>query len=124
MRGTLRIDGMLDPHTHMRDMDWAHKATFASETAAAVAGGYTAVFDMPNTPPSTTTPEALIKKQQALSGSAVCDWGIYFGASQTDNTRFYPEVAGQTCGLKIFNNSTTGDLLIADQSERAKHWHP
>jgi len=113
---------MLDPHTHLRDLDWAHKATFASETAAAVAGGYTAVFDMPNTPPSTTTPEALVIKQQALSCSAVCDWGIYFGASQTDNTRFYADVAAQTCGLKIFNNSTTGDLLIADQAEREKHY--
>lgn len=122
MRGILRIDGMLDPHTHMRDLDWAHKATFASETAAAVAGGYTAVFDMPNTPPATITPEALMTKQQALSSNAVCDWGIYFGASQIDNTRFYPNVAGQTCGLKIFCNSTTGDLLLEDQSEREKHY--
>jgi len=122
MRGLLRIDGMLDPHTHMRDLDWAHLATFASETAAAVAGGYTAVFDMPNTPPTTTSPEALVIKQAALSASAVCDWGIYFGASQADNTRYYADVAAQSCGLKIFNNSTTGDLLIADQREREKHY--
>ncbi|NJR12785.1 dihydroorotase family protein [bacterium] len=122
MRGLLRIEGMLDPHTHLRDLDWRHKATFASETAAALAGGYTAVFDMPNTPPTTTTPEALRLKQASFSAQAVCDWGIYFGAAQSDNTSAYPHVAAQTCGLKIFNNATTGDLLLTDQAERYKHY--
>ena len=41
----IRIDGMVDPHVHLRDLDWAHKATFASETAAALAGGYWAVME-------------------------------------------------------------------------------
>ena len=45
----IKIHGMIDPHTHLRDLDWTHKATFASETKAAIAGGYWAVFDMPNT---------------------------------------------------------------------------
>ncbi|NJL92720.1 MAG: hypothetical protein HC915_02790 [Anaerolineae bacterium] len=39
----LRIDGMMDPHVHLRDMEWAHKSTFASETDAALAGS---VFGM------------------------------------------------------------------------------
>ena len=35
----IKIPGMIDPHTHLRDLDWSHKATFASETKAAIAGG-------------------------------------------------------------------------------------
>jgi carbamoyl-phosphate synthase/aspartate carbamoyltransferase/dihydroorotase len=112
---------MVDPHTHLRDLDWSHKATFSSETAAAVAGGYWAVFDMPNTPPTTTDRAALDLKLARLAERAVCDWGVYFGASQADNTADYADVAG-TCGLKIYNNSTTGNLLLANQAERARHY--
>jgi len=76
MSRMVKIAGMLDPHTHLRDLDWAHKATFASETAAAVAGGYWAVFDMPNTPPSTVSRAALDRKLGAIQAGAVCDWGV------------------------------------------------
>jgi carbamoyl-phosphate synthase/aspartate carbamoyltransferase/dihydroorotase len=121
MSRLVQIPAMLDPHTHLRDLDWSHKATFTSETTAAVAGGYWAVFDMPNTPPATTDRPALDRKLGGMTAGAVCDWGVYFGASQTDNTAEYAQVEG-TCGLKIFNNSTTGDLLIADQAMRARHY--
>jgi dihydroorotase len=117
----LRIDGMLDPHTHLRDLDWAHKATFASETAAAIAGGYTAVFDMPNTPPNTTDRAALQIKLDKLKATAHCDYGVYFGASQADNTAVYADLTG-VCGLKIFNNATTGNLLIDNQQDRDSHY--
>jgi dihydroorotase-like cyclic amidohydrolase len=122
MSRLVKIPGMVDPHTHLRDLDWAHKATFASETAAAVAGGYWAIFDMPNTPPSTVNRAALDQKLAAMQANAVCDWGVYFGASQNDNTAEYGEIVDDVCGLKIFNNSTTGDLLIADQPSRNKHF--
>ncbi len=118
----LKIPGMLDPHTHLRDLDWAHKATFTSETAAAIAGGYWAVFDMPNTPPSTINRAALDQKLDAINRGALCDWGVYFGASQADNTAEYARIVDDVCGLKIFNNSTTGDLLISDQPTRDKHY--
>lgn len=122
MSSLVRIAGMVDPHTHLRDLDWAHKATFASETAAAVAGGYWAVFDMPNTPPSTIDRPALERKLAAIRAGAVCDWGVYFGASQADNTAVYPDVVGEVCGLKMFCNATTGDLLIEDPAQREQHF--
>jgi dihydroorotase-like cyclic amidohydrolase len=118
----LKIPGMLDPHVHLRDLDWAHKATFASETAAALAGGYWAVLDMPNTPPATIDAAALQIKLDTIRRGAVCDWGVYFGASQADNTADYARVVGTVCGLKMYNNATTGDLLIADQAVRARHY--
>lgn len=122
MAHMLTLPGMLDPHVHMRDLTWSHKATFGSETAAALAGGYWAVFDMPNTPPATTSVEALSTKLASISAQAVCDWGVYFGASQADNTAEYARLTGQICGLKIYNNATTGDLLIEDQEDRAAHY--
>jgi dihydroorotase-like cyclic amidohydrolase len=118
----LTIHGMVDPHTHLRDLDWSHKATFYSETCAAVAGGYWAVFDMPNTPPTTLNADAFAVKERALASKAVCDFGIYVGASQADNTTEYPNLADASCGLKIFNNSTTGDLLLERQEDRLHHY--
>lgn len=122
MSNLIKIHGMLDPHCHLRDLDWAHKATFYSETSAAVAGGYWAVFDMPNTPPETISRTALNRKIRAMETSAVCDWGIYAGASQADNTAEYESMVEDTCGLKIFNNSTTGNLFIDNQEMRDKHY--
>lgn len=118
----IKIHGMIDPHTHLRDLDWAHKATFASETQAAIAGGFCTVFDMPNTAPSTIDQERLSDKLQRIDRAAHCDWGLYFGASQTDNTAEYEKIARQVCGLKIYNNSTTGDLLISTSAMRERHY--
>ncbi len=122
MTRLLKIPGMLDPHVHLRGLDWSHKGTFASETAAALAGGYWMVLDMPNTSPSTITPAALETKLASIGAEAVCDWGLYFGASQADNSAAYPEIIGQVCGLKMYNNATTGTLLIPDQDTRAIHY--
>ncbi|MBN1287610.1 MAG: hypothetical protein JXB47_19570 [Anaerolineae bacterium] len=123
MANTIKIPGALDPHVHLRGMDWSHKGTFAGETAAALAGGYWAVLDMPNTPPETTSPQTLATKRAGLAAQAVCDWGVYFGGSQADNTAAYtPEVVSRVCGLKLYNNATTGALLIGDQATRARHY--
>lgn len=122
MSKLIKIDGMVDPHCHLRDLEWSHKATFYTESCATIAGGYWAVFDMPNTPPETISREALDIKIEALSANAVCDWGIFAGASQADNTEEYSTMIDDCCGLKIFNNSTTGNLLIDNQEMRDKHY--
>ncbi|MCY3978740.1 MAG: dihydroorotase family protein [Chloroflexi bacterium] len=118
----IKIQGMIDPHTHLRDLDWSHKATFASETKAAIAGGYWAVFDMPNTAPSTIDDARLTEKLARIDKQAHCDFGLYFGASQADNSAEYERIAGRVCGLKIYNNSTTGDLLIDSSAMRERHY--
>ena len=118
----IKIHGMIDPHTHLRDLDWSHKATFASETKAAIAGGYWAVFDMPNTAPSTIDDARLTDKLARIDRAAHCDWGLYFGASQTDNSAEYERIASRVCGLKMYNNSTTGDLLIESSAMRERHY--
>jgi dihydroorotase-like cyclic amidohydrolase len=118
MTHLIRIPGMMDPHVHLRGMEWSHKGDFTSETAAALAGGYTLVFDMPNTSPSTTTIEALHYKLNEIGRQALCDWGIYFGASQSDNTDQFAAAFPHVCGLKIYCNATTGNLLVEDQALR------
>lgn len=123
----LIIPAPLDPHVHLRGMDWSHKGTFASETTAALAGGYWAVLDMPNTPPATLTVETLARKRAAIAAEAVCDWGLYFGAGRAIDSARYAEVIQQVCGLKIYCNDTTGDLAIDDQKLRDAHfraWPP
>lgn len=122
MARELRISGMVDPHVHLRDLDWSHKATFASETAAAVAGGYWVVMDMPNTSPPAITQVAFEQKLERIGSTAVCDWGLYFGASQGDNQAEYAMVADRACGLKIYNNATTGTLLVDNQAARERHY--
>ncbi|MBC8098992.1 MAG: dihydroorotase family protein [Armatimonadetes bacterium] len=123
MPNQLRINGVLDPHVHLRGMEWAHKGTFASETAAALAGGYWAVLDMPNTTPATLTPHALAHKLAEISANAVCDWGVYYGGAAAGNWDDYSAALyAQVCGLKLYNNETTGALTISDQATRAQHY--
>ncbi|TVR19015.1 MAG: hypothetical protein EA396_13530 [Anaerolineaceae bacterium] len=122
MAARLKITGMVDPHVHLRGMDWAHKGDFYTETCAAVAGGYWAVFDMPNTPPHTLNRAALDTKLEAINQQAVCDWGLYFCAGANRNWDEYPVIFDAVCGLKMFNNDTTGHLLVEDDAIRRTHY--
>jgi dihydroorotase-like cyclic amidohydrolase len=102
-------------------MDWAHKATVERETAAALAGGYWAVLDMPNTPPNTTTAERLRSKYDFVAGRARCDFALYMGADQAADGTEYGEGAPDAVGLKLYCDHTTGSLLLPDQESRRRH---
>ncbi len=117
----LRIPGPLDPHVHLRDLDWSHKATVEQETAAALAGGYWAVLDMPNTPPATTTRARLADKSRFVAERARCDVGLYVGADQGTDGSEYADAAAGAVGLKMYCDQTTGDLLLADDDLRRRH---
>lgn len=117
----LTIPGAVDPHVHLRDLDWSHKATVERETAAALAGGYWAVLDMPNTPPNTTTAERLASKARRFADKARCDLGLYMGADQGSDGSEYAAGAAGAVGLKMYCDQTTGDLLLSDQSTRRRH---
>lgn len=115
------IHGMLDPHTHLRSLRWAHKGTFRTETEAALAGGYWAIFDMPNTPPSTINRASLDEKLAEIRAQAVCDWGLYVGASQLQLDT-YDDLLPDIIGMKMYCNATTGDLLIENPHIREHHF--
>ena len=120
----LELHGPVDPHVHLRDLDWSHKATFGSETSAALAGGYWAVLDMPNTPPATTSIERLRDKKARLAEAAHCDFGTWFaaGAEQADGEGVDRAAAARgSVGLKMYCDRTTGDLLVSETEERRGH---
>jgi carbamoyl-phosphate synthase/aspartate carbamoyltransferase/dihydroorotase len=108
---TIRLPGLVDAHVHLREPGYEHKEDFSSGTAAALAGGVVAVLDMPNTTPPTATPELLRAKAQAAAGKAVCDVGLFVGATTTYLDTYLP-AATHACGLKIYVSDTFGSLRI------------
>jgi dihydroorotase len=111
------LPGLIDPHVHLRDPGDASIESIPTGTKAAVLGGLTAVFDMPNTNPAITNAEALAWKQAYIPGQAWCDMGIYIGATKTNVDQFGALEAGEgVCAIKVFAGSTTGDLLVEDDA--------
>jgi dihydroorotase len=111
------LPGLIDPHVHLRDPGDAAVESIPTGTRAAVLGGITTVFDMPNTSPAITDAETLAWKQRYVEGAAWCDMGLYVGVTKT-NTAALPalEAARGVCALKLFAGSSTGDLLVEDDA--------
>ncbi len=109
------LPGLIDPHVHLRDPGDPSVETIATGTRAAVLGGLTAVFDMPNTSPSITDVERLAWKQEYVEREAWCDIGLYVGGTRNNIDQLGAlEVGRGVCGIKIFAGSSTGDLLVED----------
>ncbi len=108
---TVRLPGLIDPHVHLRDPGQTEKEDFYTGTAAALAGGFSAIVDMPNNKVPITTKEKLEEKQKTASTQIVCDLGFYFG-SMGDNLDEFDKVKGKVLGLKLYLNQTTGNFLL------------
>lgn len=109
------LPGLIDPHVHLRDPGDAAVESIPTGTKAAILGGLTAVFDMPNTNPAITDPDTLAWKQAYVPQNAYCDFGIYIGATKHNaNALGFMETAEGVCAIKLFAGSTTGDLLVED----------
>ncbi|QQG36242.1 MAG: dihydroorotase [Micavibrio aeruginosavorus] len=117
-RGLHILPGVIDTQVHFREPGATHKEDIEHGTMAAAAGGVTAVFEMPNTTPLTTTPETLAQKMDIASQTAYCDYAFYLGGTAI-NARNLPEWENLpgVCGIKIFMGSSTGDLLSATDDE-------
>ena len=102
---------------HFREPGNEHKEDLESGTRAAVMGGVTAVFEMPNTNPLTTTAEALTDKLERADGRAWSDYAFYVGATpdNAESLRDLENLPG-CCGVKIFMGSSTGSLLVPDDA--------
>jgi dihydroorotase len=114
------LPGVIDAQVHFREPGLTHKEDLATGTAAAVLGGVTAVLEMPNTDPPTTTAAALADKVARLRGRARCDVGFFVGASPA-NAGELGQLEGLPgcCGVKVFMGSSTGSLLVADDEALA-----
>ena len=79
--GKIVMPGLIDMHVHFREPGLTHKEDWGSGSRAALAGGITTVFDMPNTNPQTTTMGRLREKIGIASRKSFCNFGIHFGAT-------------------------------------------
>ena len=118
--GLTVLPGIIDTQVHFREPGNEHKEDLATGSAAAVAGGVTAVFEMPNTNPSTTTAQAMEDKLARARGRMLCDHAFFIGAA--DNAAELPELERLPgcCGVKIFMGSSTGSLLVEDDAALAR----
>src|SRR5690606_23185505 len=116
-KGLTVLPGVIDTQVHFREPGLEHKEDLATGTAAAAMGGVTAVFEMPNTKPSTATLAELQDKVTRATGRAHCDFAFYVGAT-AENVEQLPELELQPgcAGVKLFMGASTGDLLVADDA--------
>lgn len=107
----LELPGLIDTHVHLREPGATHKEDFESGTAAALAGGFTAVLAMPNTQPPITNRSTLERAKSLARSKAYCDYGIFLGAGE-DNVQNANTLSGHVCGMKMYLDQTYGPLRL------------
>ncbi|MER9843929.1 dihydroorotase [Mesorhizobium australicum] len=114
-RGLHILPGVVDSQVHFREPGLEHKEDLETGSRAAVLGGVTAVFEMPNTNPLTTSEATLADKVRRGSGRMHCDFAFWVGGTR-DNARDVGELERLpgAAGIKVFMGSSTGDLLVED----------
>src|SRR5688500_5009696 len=119
--GLTILPGVIDTQVHFREPGLEAKEDLESGSRAAVLGGVTAVFEMPNTKPNTDSAEALADKLRRAEGRMWCDHGFYVGATaaNADQLGELERLPG-AAGVKIFMGSSTGDLLVAEDEQLAR----
>ncbi len=111
----ITLPGLIDPHVHFRTPGQTHKEDFESGTKAAIAGGFTAVIDMPNNKLPVTSYKLLANKEKIAKKQILCDVGFHFG-SLGDNLDEFEKVKDRVLGLKLYLNQTTGNFIINKES--------
>jgi dihydroorotase (multifunctional complex type) len=119
--GLTIFPGLIDAHVHLREPGDEHKEDLTTGTEAALAGGFTTVFAMPNTNPPTTDRAAFDRVAGLVERKAACDVGLYVGATP-GNADAAPALAGEAVGLKIYAGSSTGDLLVDGVADQIAHF--
>src|SRR5271165_2437135 len=111
------LPGVIDSQVHFREPGPVHKEDLETGSRAAVLGGVTAVFEMPNTDPATTTEAALADKVARARGRMHCDFAFWVGGAH-DNVGSLAELERLPggAGIKVFMGSSTGKLLVADDA--------
>jgi len=115
------LPGVIDTQVHFREPGLVHKEDLESGSRAAVLGGVTSVFEMPNTKPNTDSADAITDKLTRAHHRMWCDHAFYVGATN-HNARDLAELERMpgTAGVKIFMGASTGDLLVSEDSSLAE----
>ncbi|MER8546176.1 dihydroorotase [Mesorhizobium sp. M1182] len=114
-RGLHILPGVVDSQVHFREPGLEHKEDLETGSRAAVLGGVTAVFEMPNTNPLTTSEATLADKVRRATGRMHCDFAFWVGGTR-DNAKDAGDLERLpgAAGIKVFMGSSTGDLLVED----------
>jgi dihydroorotase len=115
--GLTVLPGIIDTQVHFREPGAEYKEDLETGSRAAVMGGVTAVFEMPNTNPTTVNADALSDKLARAKGRMHCDHAFWVGGT-AENVRDIPELERLpgAAGIKVFMGSSTGDLLVPDDA--------
>lgn len=111
------LPGVIDSQVHFREPGLTHKEDLETGSRAAVAGGVTLVFEMPNTKPTTTSAATLADKVARARNRMFCDFAFYVGGTRENVSDIADlERAEGSAGIKVFAGSSTGDLLVDDDA--------
>jgi dihydroorotase-like cyclic amidohydrolase len=117
----IKLPGLIDPHVHVREPGQTHKEDWDTATQAALAGGVTTILGMPNTKPPIFDAATLDLALDAAKQKARCDYGQYVGAGP-DNANVLPALAPKAAGLKMYLDSTFGELRLDDMQLWMPHF--
>jgi len=113
------LPGAIDDQVHFREPGLTHKATIYTESKAAVAGGVTSFMEMPNTVPNALTEQLLEDKYAIAKHTSLANYSFFMGTSNTnaDEVLKINKRKKEVCGVKIFMGSSTGNMLVDDESQ-------
>lgn len=117
----LKLPGLIDPHVHVREPGQTHKEDWDSATQAALAGGITMILAMPNTKPPIFDNSTLELALNAAKSKARCDYAQFLGAGP-DNAEIVSSFAPKAAGLKMYLDSTFGELRLDDMTLWMPHF--
>ena len=115
-KGHLAIPGMIDDQVHFREPGLTHKGDIRSESIAAIAGGVTSYFEMPNTHPNTTSIKEFENKINIASNNSFANYSFMLGGTNDNMNEIERIDERQVAGIKLFLGSSTGKMLIDDKS--------
>nr|MBC8414829.1 amidohydrolase family protein [Candidatus Cloacimonadota bacterium] len=117
IKGNLVIPGVIDPHVHVRDLQQAYKEDWKTASMAALAGGVTTIFDMPNTIPATINLENLNIKREAAKKASV-NYKFHIGATNF-NLKNIEEILGEEpsdiAGIKVFLAGSSSNETVTNE---------
>ena len=116
VKGKYVLPGLIDDQVHFREPGKEHKGNIQGESRAAVAGGVTTFFEMPNTIPHVLNNEILEQKMVIAEQTSIANYSFYHGSSNDnlENIKLIDPLS--CCGLKIFMGSTNGNVLVDDEA--------
>ena len=117
----IKLPGLIDPHVHVREPGQTHKEDWDTATQSALAGGVTMILAMPNTKPPIFDNLTLELSLTAAREKARCDYAQFIGAGP-DNSAMAASLADKAAGLKMYLDSTFGELRLDDMTLWMPHF--